>query len=268
MSPPWSTRPALGTWVKIPAPEIIEVLASTGLQFVVIDDEHATIGKNTISTMIAIARGCGIEPFVRVAGYEPRDVVPILDAGAAGLFIPHVDSVSAAGTAVSSCRFPPEGTRGASPSGRAGAWGRAGLSSYLAQGRTAVTIVAQLESPVALVDAADIAGVAGIDAAFFGPVDLAVSSELSPEDGRLKDMVAGAEAACTAAGMAFGTVAASSSEAAQLLQRGHRFVVLRSDVALLASAAAELVSAITHPAPQPSPDPAVTALAVAGDDLG
>ncbi|GAA3311215.1 hypothetical protein GCM10020295_80320 [Streptomyces cinereospinus] len=74
---------ALGTFVKLPTPEVIEVLALTGLDFLVIDNEHAAINPQTVSTMIGVARACGIAPFVRVPGHEPRDVQVFLDAGAA-----------------------------------------------------------------------------------------------------------------------------------------------------------------------------------------
>lgn len=68
--------PRLGAWVKLPAPESVELLAIAGFDFVVIDAEHGAIDTRTASTMIGLARGCGLAPFVRVAGTAPRDVHP------------------------------------------------------------------------------------------------------------------------------------------------------------------------------------------------
>ncbi|MFF7549728.1 HpcH/HpaI aldolase/citrate lyase family protein [Streptomyces canus] len=245
MTPPWSaTRPALGTWVKVPAPEVVEILVLTGLDFLVIDGEHGAFDPRTLSTMISVARGHGIPAFVRTAGHAPRDVQPALDAGAAGLFVPHVDSVGIARKVVESCRFPPRGRRGASPNTRAGAWGRIGSKDYLARGEDEVTLVAQLESPEAVADADRITEVAGIDAVFIGAYDLAVSAGVEPGGEAAQALVRGAEDRCQASNRTYGGVAFSGAQAGELLDRGHRFVMVGSDVAFLGGGARETVSEV------------------------
>lgn len=139
--------PSLGTWVKIAAPEVVELLATAGMDFVVIDNEHGSVDARTASTMISVAHGCGLRAFVRVAGHAPRDVRPALDAGADGLVVPQIDGVEDARRVVAACRFPPHGTRGGSPTTRAAGWGRLPHDDYLAHGNDIVTIVAQLETP-------------------------------------------------------------------------------------------------------------------------
>jgi 4-hydroxy-2-oxoheptanedioate aldolase len=243
MTAPWgSGRTALGAWVKIPAVEVIELLAIAGLDFVVIDCEHGVHDLRTVSTMISVARGVGVAPFVRLPGHSPRDVVPVLDAGAAGLFVPHVDSVEDAESVVAACRFPPLGRRGAGPTGRAGRWGRAGLPRYLTEAN-GVTLVAQLESPAAMADGPAIAAVPGIDAVFVGPVDLAVSAGREPGDERLCAMVSELERRAAAVGAVLGTTAADGSEVAGLAERGHRFVVLGNDTGFLLDGAERTVRA-------------------------
>jgi 4-hydroxy-2-oxoheptanedioate aldolase len=222
--------PRLGAWVKIPAPESVELLALAGFDFVVIDAEHAAIDVRTTATMIAVARGCGVAPFVRVAGTAPRDVQVPLDAGAAGLFVPHVEDTAGARDAVRATRFPPLGRRGASNSGRAGRWGLGELGDYLRSGNDAVRLVVQAESAAALAAIADIGAVAGIDAVFIGPTDLAVSSGL--DDRGVGDLVAAAERRCADHGIVLGTTAAD--DASDLLQRrGYAFVVLGADTTML-----------------------------------
>jgi 2-keto-3-deoxy-L-rhamnonate aldolase RhmA len=243
MTPPWASgRTALGAWVKIPAVEVVELLAIAGVDFVVIDREHGVHDLRTVSTMISVALGAGIAPFVRVPGHSPRDVVPVLDAGAAGLFVPHVDSVEDAEAVVAACRFPPLGRRGAGPTSRAGRWGRAGLSLYLAEADR-VTLVAQLESPSAVADGLAVAAVPGIDAVFIGPVDLAVSAGRDPGDDRLRAMVSDLETRAAAAGTVIGTTAAAGGEVAGLAGRGHRFVVVGNDSGFLLAGAERTVHA-------------------------
>ncbi|MFB9463485.1 HpcH/HpaI aldolase family protein [Streptomyces cinereospinus] len=235
-------RPALGTFVKLPTPEAVEVLAVGGLDFVVLDTEHALIGPRDLSAMIAVARGNGIAPFVRVPGHAPRDVQPPLDAGAAGLVVPHVDDADQARSAVAACRFPPLGRRSVSNSGRAGGWGSTGLADYMERSDRDVLLIGQLESRRAVENAGSIAATAGLDAVMIGPADLAVSCGLALDDPELDRMVRSVEDVCRRAGHTLGITASDGAGAAARIARGHRFVVVSTDVALLARAAREVVT--------------------------
>ncbi|HEY0812947.1 MAG TPA: aldolase/citrate lyase family protein [Pseudonocardia sp.] len=231
--------PQLGAWVKLPAPESIELLALAGFDFVVIDAEHGAIDVRTMSTMIGVAIGCSVAPFVRVPGIAPRDVQVPLDAGARGLFVPQVDDPSRARAAVAATRFPPLGRRGASTSGRAGGWGLDDLDEYLKSGNDEVRLVVAAESAEALTAIADIAAVPGVDAVFIGPMDLAVSSRLPLGDPTLTALVRAAERRCVDHGITVGTTA--SGDAAQLLERGYSFLLLGADTMMLRAHGRSLV---------------------------
>ena len=243
-----SRMPRLGAWVKLPAPESVELLAAAGFDFVVIDAEHGAIDVRTTSTMIGLARGCGIAPYVRVAGTAPRDVQVPLDAGAAGLFVPQVDSTAGAEAAVRAARFPPLGRRGASTSGRAGRWGLEALGDYLRSGNEDVRLVVQAESAGALSAVVEIGRVPGVDAVFIGPTDLAVSSRLPEDDSTLAELVGAAEQRCAGHGVTLGTTA--HGDVSDLLgRRGYEFLVLGSDTGILRQGAHSLVSAARTAAP-------------------
>lgn len=244
--------PRLGAWVKLPAPESVELLALAGFDFVVIDTEHGAIDVRTVSTMIGMARGLGVAPFVRVAGTAPRDVQAPLDAGAAGLFVPQVDDVAGAQEAVRATRFPPLGGRGASTSGRAGRWGLEALGEHLRSGNDDVRLVVQAESIRAVSAIVEIGAVAGVDAVFIGPMDLQVSSQLPAGDGRLRGLVSAAERACLDHGITLGTTAAGN--ASELLEeRGYDFLVLGADTTMLRKAAHTLVGSARAAGPAVGP---------------
>jgi len=232
----------LGIWVKFPLPEVLEVLVASGVDFVVLDYEHGPFDERTMSTMVGVARALGLTVFVRVVGHSPSDVQPALDAGADGLFVPHVDDASTARQVVDACRFPPIGRRPGSPTTRAGSWGRSSIADYVARGNTEVTIVAQIESSSAVRSASEIGEVAGLDAIFLGPFDLALSSGLSPASPEFRAMVASVEV--VAATVPLGGVAANPTEADALLDRGYSFVMVGADTSLLAGAAESLISQV------------------------
>ena len=84
----------LGTFVKTPAPQIVEVLALAGLDFAVLDAEHAPWDRGTLDLVLLAGRASGLPLLVRVAERSAVAILPVLDQGAAGIVVPHVDSAA------------------------------------------------------------------------------------------------------------------------------------------------------------------------------
>jgi 4-hydroxy-2-oxoheptanedioate aldolase len=111
--------PAIGTWVKLPAMESMELIALAGFDFVVIDLEHSAMSIESAYRQIGVALFAGVSPIVRIPALDGGVVQRILDAGAEGIMLPHVDTVSQAQAAASAVRFAPRGTRGVGSTSRA-----------------------------------------------------------------------------------------------------------------------------------------------------
>jgi 2-keto-3-deoxy-L-rhamnonate aldolase RhmA len=169
--------PVLGTWVKIPATEISELVALAGFDFVVIDLEHSPMNLETASQLISTATLSGMAPLVRVPGHDTALAQRLLDAGAEGIVVPHVDTVGQARAVVAGTRFPPLGSRGVGSTSRAGQWGAMSREEYLRFGQEEVVVIAQIESAVGVRNAGAIAALDGIDALLIGSADLAVSEQ-------------------------------------------------------------------------------------------
>ena len=238
----WTLPPrARGVWVKLPAVEVVEVLANAGADFLVIDCEHGAIDLRAMTAMVAVARGLGVPVFVRVAACSPEQTQPALDAGASGLFVPHVDDRHAAQHVVDVCRFPPLGRRHASPTTRFGDWGRAGVADLVGRDNDGVMLVAQIETSRAVENIDDILGVEGLDAVFIGPVDLALSSGHAATDPEFRSMVAAVERSARGRRI-LGGVATSDAGAQELLGNDYSFAMVGADTSLLASATRALTA--------------------------
>ena len=109
-----------GTWCLLPSPEVINVLAKAGLDFVLIDMEHGPMDYALAQKMIMAAESEGCEAIIRVAKNDESDVLRALDIGASGVIVPHIESVSDRERAISYMKYPPLGIRGFSPYTRAG----------------------------------------------------------------------------------------------------------------------------------------------------
>lgn len=249
------TTTPLGTWCKIASGEPVEIMAFAGFDFVVVDLEHAPLDLQTAYRMINSAAALGLTPIVRVPDTTASTIQKILDAGAMGILVPHVDTVEQAAAAGRACRFPPHGVRGAGGTSRAGQWGLRPNTEYLAIGNDDVLCIPQLESVEAIKAAPEILALDAVDAVFVGAADLSLSMGLTPTSPEVLDLIGAAIQAAHAAGkrcgLAFGGV---PDRAAQAVREGCDFVLLSNDTTMLAQAARGLVTAFRAADTRPGQD--------------
>ena len=86
----------LGTWVKIPAFETVEMLGHAGFDFVVLDMEHSPLALDRTYELIFATQRMGMAALVRLPDHLGTAVQPLLDAGADGLLVPRITSADAA----------------------------------------------------------------------------------------------------------------------------------------------------------------------------
>ncbi|SEL36764.1 2-keto-3-deoxy-L-rhamnonate aldolase RhmA [Roseovarius nanhaiticus] len=165
----------LGTFYKTPHPMILEILAMAGFDTVVIDAEHAPFGRAEIDTAILTGRALGLDMVVRLPDDRPATILQVMDAGAAGLLIPHVNTAGQARAILSAMRYG-AGGRGFAGTTRAAGYGKRPLHEHLGADRGDVALICQIEDPEGAENAADIASVEGVDGLFVGRADLAVGS--------------------------------------------------------------------------------------------
>ena len=165
----------VGNWISIGHPAVGEISAQLGFDFVVIDTEHTA---TSISELEDVMRGVDAAegdtvPLVRVPSHDPGRIKRVLDAGAAGLMFPMVETAEEAEDVVSAMRYPPEGRRGAAPA-RASDYG-ATFGEYFESANDDLVTITQIETERGVENAAEIAAVDGVDALQIGQGDLSAS---------------------------------------------------------------------------------------------
>ncbi len=167
-------EPLLGAFIKTPHPIIIEIMARAGFDFLVVDAEHAPFDRTTIDMMLIAGRAAACPVLVRVPTSRPDWVLNVLDGGAAGVMVPHVETAAQAQALARSVTYCPGG-RGFAGTTRAAEYAGRTLSEHLGKARDEVSLICQIEDPEGVINHAEIAGVDGVDALFIGRADLAVS---------------------------------------------------------------------------------------------
>ena len=239
-------RATLGYLVSMPSVQLVQALARTGVDWLMIDTEHAPIGIESVAAMIAATGGTPATPLVRVPGMRPELVKPVLDCGALGVVFPQVSTREEAEATVQAVRYAPAGRRGYGPTYAALRWVLPNLE-YVKVANDAVLNIVLIESQAG-VDALDeILSVSGLDVVAVARGDLSQNLGVAGrfEDPRLREVVAKAEAKILAhPEVALGGIAFSADEARAMIARGYRFIVLGSDAGLISGAAQRMVQAI------------------------
>jgi 4-hydroxy-2-oxoheptanedioate aldolase len=175
-------EPLLGVLLRMPADELVEMSAVAGFDFVLIDCEHGPADVVALRGHIAAATGNGVPVLVRVGAEEPALVLRALDAGAAGIVAPHIDTVEQATALVASVHYPPLGHRGFATYSRAGRYGRVQPAAHRQRMLEETLVIGMIESPEGVRNARDILGTPGLDGTMIGIADLrAASTEADPE---------------------------------------------------------------------------------------
>lgn len=152
--------------------EIARIARAAGFDALFVDMEHSAITTETASQICTAALDAQVTPLVRVPGHEHHHSARVLDTGAMGVIVPHIDTVEQARACVEHCKFPPIGDR--SVSGLMPQLGYMPLPAAKAAAtlndNTLLTVM--LETPAAIRNAEAIAAIDGIDQIMIGTNDL------------------------------------------------------------------------------------------------
>ncbi len=169
---------AIGTFLVSGSPDLVEICAIAGMDFIIIDGEHGPTGPENALHMIRAAELRGITPIVRIPNRLESTVLHFLDIGAHGLQVPQINDAAAARELAEKSKYAPNGLRGvAFP--RAADYGLTDLSNYFSHENEQTLLIAHCENRLCLDNLEDICRIPEIDVIFLGPYDLSQSLGIS-----------------------------------------------------------------------------------------
>ncbi|CAO2819324.1 unnamed protein product [Amaranthus hypochondriacus] len=156
------------------SPTLAEIAGLAGYDFVVVDMEHGYGGIPEALTCLRSLAATGTPAILRLPETTATWAKKALDLGPQGIMFPMIESAKEAQKAVSYCRYPPNGVRGAAhPIVRASGYGID--SGYLTNCEEDLLIMCQVECEDAIEKIEKIAAVDGVDCIQMGPLDLSAS---------------------------------------------------------------------------------------------
>jgi 4-hydroxy-2-oxoheptanedioate aldolase len=228
--------------------DIAMIAAQAGFDTIYVDLEHSPLSLETCSAICAGTIGLGITPLVRVPSHAADAVSRVLDGGAQGVIVPHVNTRAQAEAFVAAAKFPPAGRRSVMGSGPALAYQPMPLGEVNRRLNEETLAIAMLETPQGIENADEIAAVAGLDMLLIGSNDLCTEMGIPGElrHPKLRAAYETVARACKIHGKTLGVggIRGDAELVGELLRLGARFVIAGNDTAYLSAAARKDVEAL------------------------
>jgi 4-hydroxy-2-oxoheptanedioate aldolase len=243
----------LGTHTYSASPANVEIIGRAGFDWVLVDCEHAPVGPYDtllLENLLRAAELSGATALVRVPENDQTMIMKVLDSGAAGVVVPHVNDAESARRAVRATRYPSEGTRGTCSNTRA-----TGYYSKIKQegdkfwkrANDEIIVVALVEDHKALDNIEEIVSVPGIDVVYIGPRDLAMSmGETDIDSPRVREAIAHLTRVVLAKRIAVGRAFyyPNIASAADMAKEGATFLACTSDIRIFFEACSQITNGV------------------------
>lgn len=221
-------------------PHIAHMAKAAGFDALYVDMEHSMVGIEDAAGLCVAAWDIGVSPLVRVPSHDGHYISRVLDGGAAGVIVPHIETAEEAEAVVRAALFPPLGKRSVAGSGVVMGYGTYSGEEICERLNQRTLIVAMLESEDGIANAEKIAAVPGIDMLLIGTNDLCAEYGIHGQydHPKVKAAYAAVAKACQKHKLPLGIGGIKTGPMLpELYDMGARFLLARTDEALLLAAA-------------------------------
>lgn len=228
-------------------PTSAEIMALAGVDLIVIDNEHYPFNPQRMETIIRAAETYGAECMVRVPNTEPARIAQIMDMGAIGVVVPHIESREEALAVVNAVKYAPVGHRGFCPITRAASYGMAMSGdeyTRLANEQTCIILMTETKKGLEALD--DILAIPEVDGISIGPSDVSASYGLpgQPDHPVVKAAIEEGQRKIIASGKCLCDLYKNPEQAKKAIQSGVRMFQIGSPLQLLSGGFKELIQGV------------------------
>lgn len=242
-------------WVAL---DLVELLGHVGFDWLLIDAEHGSIGRESCEALVRACNVVDMTPIVRIPDKSDATILSYLEAGALGIFVPHVNTADDARAVVAATQYGPDGTRGACSTSRMAHYGvTQSPSEYFAMANQQIIVIIQIEEIRAIDNLDEILAVDGVFGVSLGAGDLAITMGLPGQHTHpeVQKVVASAEARVLASGKVLCPFVAEADGVAahRVAANGGKVVCVRVGSLVTSISRQFLADALAAPAGQPTP---------------
>lgn len=232
--------------VEFRQPSVMQLLANSGFDYVIIDNEHGPFSIETIADLSRAARWLGLTPIVRVPDLAYPYLAQSLDSGAQGVMLPRIYTVEQVEQAVQIMKYPPLGQRGCAFNRGHSDFKSLPVQEGTTQANEETMLVVQIETKEAVDDVEAIISVPGVDVALVGPGDLSIALGVPGQMNApiLHEAIEKVMAACQKKGVYPAIHINALEDATYWAKQGMRMVSSQSETSLMIQAATQMTTGI------------------------
>ncbi len=232
-----SGKTVLGTWCVIPSSVVADVIANSGVDFLIIDSEHGPVNFETAQDIIMACESREVSAGVRISGLCESEILKALDIGAHFLHIPNIMTEDEARKAVQFVKYPPLGRRGFSPFTRAGGYSALHAKELTTLANQSVLLGIHIEGKEAIDNLEQILKIKELDIVFLGLYDISKSLGMAGQIDHpevitlLKEMTQ----TINASSKYSGTIVTNAEQLKRALDFGVRYITYSVDCEVITS---------------------------------
>lgn len=236
-----------GTWLQLSSPDVAEIMARMGYDWVVVDLENGALSRVSLPDMFRAIECGGALPIARPASASCENIRAALDCGARGLILPKIETRAQLDAAIQAAMYPggrefSAGTRGVCLA-RANGYGLELVEHFDPEsglGRD-IVIVAEIEHINAMKEIDEILAHPRLDAYMVCRYDFSASMGMigdfsNPEFLAVQESIR-TKAAAHRVPAGFHVLSPNQDELAQRAREGYTFLAYGMDAIFLMSAA-------------------------------
>ncbi len=238
----------IGTFLELGSTSMVECLALSGFDYMIIDTEHGPFETESVAEYICAGKMRNMLSLVRVKELSRAAVLKNLDAGANGVIIPNIQSVEEVEKAVEYGKYFPLGKRGVAFSRGCGYGMEEELTmrQYFDKCNQDTMIIPQCETVGCLENIETIVQMDGVDGIFIGPYDLstAMGKPGQFDDGEIISAIKRIKNACDQSGKMCIIYVDSTMMAKKRMEAGFEAITLSMDAILIIQQMKKLIEEI------------------------
>lgn len=208
-----------------------KLLEYAGIDWVMIDMEHSGWGVNIVADLIAWFAATDITCIVRPPDNDYHFIARLMDVGAMGVMVAHIETAADAQAIVDAAMYPPLGKRGVGMNAPHTEYKKPKASEYMPWRNAQTSIVAMIESTKALDNIDEICAVEGVDLIHPSHSDLSEALGVSEdyENPKFKAAIRKVGEACKRHGKAMKFYTRSEEDTKEAIAMGCRILQVPPD---------------------------------------
>jgi len=224
----------VGPFCIVPSGTMIDTLGYSGMDFCILDTEHGPLDMQTITDLILVAKGTGVDPIVRVGENNERLILRALDIGATGVQVPQINIKQDAIDVINAAKYDPLGHRGLSIFTKAGDYFQKQGENHTDKQNDETMVIVHIEGKKGLDNLDEIMEVDGIDVLFLGPYDISQSLGIPGQvrDEKVANAMKEAADKARKAGRAVGSFAKDVEMGKWLKDLGVQYISINTDATI------------------------------------